>query len=222
MVMSASGLTTSAPQMMVMSNPTTSSPPMMVMSGPTTSTPQMMVMSGPTMTTSAPQMMVMSGPTMQVAGSQQNMQPLMQLVQTINGPMLMPMGSQPIAMDNNTVILQQQHPTPNFIQQQSPQITPTPSPVTLSLSPGSAATQLSPGQKKKTRKRKAPTQSPSTPSPIAPSPSTVPILMSPNGNIMSLQPIQGSQSSPTGGQVLTISQGSPGSNLIATGPSQTV
>lgn len=221
----------STPQMMVMSGPNmtntgTSAPQMMVMSGPNmttsgTSAPQMMVMSGPNMSTSAPQMMVMSGPTMQVSGSQQNMQPLMQLVQTINGPVLMPMGSQPIAMDNNTVILQQQPPTQNFIQQQSPQITPSPSPVTLAISPGSA-TQLSPGAKKKSRKRKAPALSPSTPSPIAPSPSTVPILMSPNGNIMSLQPIQANQPSPTGGQVLTISQGSPGSNLIATGPSQTV
>eukprot|EP00090_Calanus_glacialis_P002090 TRINITY_DN11563_c0_g1_i1.p1 TRINITY_DN11563_c0_g1~~TRINITY_DN11563_c0_g1_i1.p1 ORF type:complete len:2112 (+),score=439.27 TRINITY_DN11563_c0_g1_i1:899-6337(+) len=133
------------------------------------------------------------------------MQPMMQLIQTVNGPMLVPM-SQPISIENGNLVQIQPAPSP-VMQQTSPAGSGVSS---KSSSPGSIAN-ISPNTKKKGRKRKN-TETHISPN-IAPT-SQAPLLMSPNGNLMSFQTFPGNPPPSSTGQVLALSQPAQGSNIL--------
>merc|ERR1712106_545709 len=103
-----------------------------------------------------------------------------------------------------------------------PHCQPAPSPIMQQTSPagsGASSKSSSPGSaanispKKKGRKRKN-TEANISPN-IAPAPQPqVPLLMSPNGNLMSFQAFPGNPPPSSSGQVLALSQPTQGSNIL--------
>ena len=167
----------------------------------------------PIMTSSSTQMIITAPPlqlqpfvTPPVSASPSiqptQMQPMLQLIQTVNGPMLVPMSP----VENGNLVQIQPAPSP-ILQQTSPAGSGASS---KSSSPGSTAN-VSPNTKKKGRKRKN-TETNISPN-IAPS-SQVPLLVSPTGSLMSLQAFPGNPPPSSSGQVLALSQPTQGSNIL--------
>ena len=172
--------------------------------------------SAPIMTSGGGQLMVAGQPQLQLiqqpagagprvaAGQAQNTQQMFQLVQTVNGTMLMQM-PQPMAID-----------TRNFVQ-----IQPSPQPMNIQSSPsssGSSSKSSSPGSSsndspttgKKGKKRKI-TAAP--PAAIVQQPPQQQILLSPSGNV--LQTVNGASVSTSNGQFVAIGQVPQPTNNIA-------
>ena len=164
----------------------------------------------------APPMLVAGPPQMQIIqtpmGAGQaiqapaaGVQPMYQMVQTVNGTMLVQMQSPSVAVDNNFVQIQ---PSPQtFVNQSSPSSSGSSS---KSSSPGSS-TNESPTNKKKGRKRKIA----ATPqSAVHPQPAQQPILVSPSGNI--IQTVQNNVGTvaTSSGQFVAISQFPQAGNVI--------
>merc|ERR1712130_596820 len=142
---------------------------------------------------------VSASPTIQPT----QMQPMLQLIQTVNGPMLVPMSP----VENGNLVQIQPAPSP-ILQQTSPVSSGASS---KSSSPGSS-TNVSPNTKKKGRKRK---NTETNISPNIPPTSQDPLLVSPNGNLMSLQAFPGNPPPTSSGQVIALSQPAQGSNILA-------
>ena len=145
----------------------------------------------------APQQLHLTGqPVQQVQQVQQvQSQPMYQMVQTVNGTMLVPI-NQPIAVENQNFLQIQPAPAPaapqQMMEQSSPASSASSGSSSKSSSPGSSSNE-SPTSKKKTRKRAVSSVSPCSTGPA-------PLLLSPGGNV--LQTFQPSPVTATSGQIL--------------------